>query len=422
MRSLLLLAVTAHAACPGLVKPTVGPRPDDLPRATTADSAPPSPAAPVAAPTPSVPKEATHPAVAWFIAKTGEVPGLALGGVGTAAPPADVLQGFLLERAAVDIAPACLRERGLNKSAAQLQKITSIHDAASLESAKKTLGTLRSISGAEVQAMTNYSDQANGRDAAEAIATTLDQISSGAPKDLELKSLAGWAGLLEVCFDKDRPAIVERNLSQLLSLLKTGKAPARGAGGGGRRVHPAIETYLRIAGGQLSVGEYANLLAIDVTDTWRGGNLELELFASDISLRELAPAALERCGAKDEAAQLSKLPPVRSAAQLEQATKLLFSFDGENGPNRWCITGVQNLTHQITSEAYSGLSYQKSGINAHPYYARSAIVGWLRYRQFWADSKLSEPEIAKLTQQLLIKTVTKLRALALRKEPSREPS
>lgn len=60
-----------------------------------------------------------------------------------------------------------------------------------------------------------------------------------------------------------------------------------------RYVHPGIAQLLRLAGDQLPLAEFAALLALDPSDTLRGGNLEVSLFASDLTLRELMPRALE---------------------------------------------------------------------------------------------------------------------------------
>ena len=54
-------------------------------------------------------------------------------------------------------------------------------------------------------------------------------------------------------------------------------------------------------------------------DTLRGGNLEVSLFAPDLTLRELTPSALQLCGAKEEAAAMAKLGPITSPAALEKA-------------------------------------------------------------------------------------------------------
>ncbi len=432
MNRAFAVAAVLLTGCPPLVRPQLGPGPRPVPAGSPSASAPLASAAPGQAKAPSpapalpvVPKDAAHPMVAWFVAKTGEVPGFALGGLGQAAPPAELVSGFVLERAAVDIAPVCLRNYRLNKTAARLEKISTIHDAASLDAAMKVISEIEKVGEDEAKAMSSYSDQVNSQGAAkqvsEVLRTTVQEVS-GQKTELGASALRGWVSLLEVCFDQDRPAVVDRNLGQLVSLLKTGRAPGRGLRPQLRYVHPGLAQFLRLAGDQLPLAEFAALLALDPSDTLRGGNLEVSLFASDLTMRELTPRALELCGAKDEAAAMAKLGPITSQASLEKAANLLGSFESQDTQRRLCLEAAQNLAHGVFGAAFEAISYQKSRINSHPYYARGAFSGWLQYRRFWATFKVPEAEIAKQTKDLLERTIKKLRQLPPRKETSREPS
>ena len=54
--------------------------------------------------------------------------------------------------------------------------------------------------------------------------------------------------MLDVCFDKTRPELIERVLGQYVLLLRTGKPPARTKKLPARHVHPGIAAFVRLHG------------------------------------------------------------------------------------------------------------------------------------------------------------------------------
>src|SRR5678816_1874625 len=105
---------TARSGSPASAEPVGKPAPKDEPRE---------------APLPDVPASWAHPTIAWFVAKTGEVPGIAFGGTGKATVTAAQVKDFALEHAMFAIAPACLRDYKLAKTAAAVAKVEPIRDA-----------------------------------------------------------------------------------------------------------------------------------------------------------------------------------------------------------------------------------------------------------------------------------------------------
>ena len=382
---------------------------------------------PKQAPLPDVAATAAHPTVAWFVARTGEVPGLKLGGTGKASPSVALVKGFALDHALYAIAPACLRDYKLTRTAAALAKSEPIKDAAGVERARALITQVKSLSDQELAGVKDFSDHSNGEVAAQRVAEALGAMADEAASayqpgaTLDVRALHGWVDLLEVCFDDTRPKLVERALAHYHHLLVTGASPARSANVAVRPVHPGISTYVRISGERASVAEMAELLAVDVGDTLRGSNVDVTLFVADIAVRELAPKTLRLCHANAEADAIAKIAPIRNAQTLQKGASTLMGLDGGDGPNHLCIDAAQNLAHDSIEAASDAQTWLRDGINSHPSYARSAFSGWLNVVGGLGDLNAPAADIQKLRVELLTRAVAKLRTLPRRTETSREP-
>jgi hypothetical protein len=413
MTSFRYVLVLGLSACTLLQpKPAVepSPAPDVTPREA---EAPPKPeSAEPDAPLGSV--ESAHPTIAWFVMRVREVPGIALGKTGRARPTAALVRPFLLDRAISTIAPACLRDYKLTKTAAALAKVPPITDASRVETARAAIAQIGPLSNQELVGK-DYSDRANGEGTAQAVTQALDKLAADAATStpLDVEALRGWIELLEVCFDSTRPRIVERVLGQYHELLLTGKPPARGATVRVRPVHEAIATYVRVIGEQLSVHEMAELLSVDVGDTRRGTNLAVALFAADVAIRELAVRTLRACGAAPEADRIANVAPVQSSRALTSAATLLMGFDSSEGANRFCIGAGQGAARSAIGAASDAQDYLRQGINSHPSYARSALTGWTEALRGLTDLRV---DTQGLGRDLLARAVTKLRSLPRRTE------
>lgn len=392
------------------------------PAAATDDGAP----AAVVAAMPAVPKSAAHPTEAWFVARTGEIPGFGLGGTGHAeAPPATVMT-FVLDAAVADIAPACLRDYQLTRTAGKLAKVGAIEDQAGIDAARAAIAAIAPDAEAEL-AGAEFSDHENGLGAAQRAAEALSSIADATAlavddgnRALGSDALAGWVELLDVCFDATKPAVIERNLGRYHKLLATGKRPARGAKVASRPIHPGLRTLLRLLGEQMPLGDFAALLAIDPSDTLRGKNTDVGLFAADISIRELTVKTLELCDDKPDATKVAKLAAIKSEASYRKALDVAMGL-GSTDREDLCLGMAQNNLGLAIEDVSSQFDYQREGINSHPYYARGLFSGWTAFLSGFATLKMPPAEVAELTQDLVSRTVKRLRQLPRRKETSREP-
>jgi hypothetical protein len=423
MRIHCLLVLTA---CAQLMPREVATSPSPAPEQTAARR--PHPAdEPKQASLPDVPATAAHPTVAWFVARTGEMPGLRLAGTGKATASVALAKSFALDHALYAIAPACLRDHNLTRTAAALARSEPIKDAAGVERARALIPQIKSLSDQELASVKDYSDHANGEIAAKGVAEALGAMGAEAASayqpgaTLDVRALHGWVELLEVCFDDTRPKLIERALAHYHQLLTTGAAPARSANVAVRPVHPGIATYVRVSGERASVAEMADLVAVDVGDTLRGSNVDVTLFVADVAVRDLAPRTLRQCHANAEADAIAKVAPIRNAQTLQKGSSTLMALDGGDGPNHLCIEAAANLAHDSLEAAFDAQTWLHNGINSEPSYARSAFNGWLNVVSGLADLNASAADVQKLRVELLTRAVAKLRTLPRRTETSREP-
>ena len=225
--------------------------------------------------------------------------------------------------------------------------------------------------------------------------------------------LAPW---VEIGKGEVNPQTVERDLPLYVTLLKTGVAPKRTAKtttANAKWIHPSIRYFFRgIA--SWPIADASQLLGIDATDTWRGTNTAVNMLAADLALRDLAPRILESCGDKVDAAKLRTTKPVKDEATLDVPIFMLADLDDVKFG---CAKGVANLDTSAVSDAFR---WEKSKINDHPYYARTAINEWPNeVRGMVPDANGYGPARVLLMKELQV-YVAKLRAMPRRKETTRK--
>lgn len=386
-----------------------------------------SPAGGAAAVTTGLPETAAHPSIAWLVARIRDVPNVPLGRTAQTRVNALEASSFLTERAIGDIVPSLLRTRHLPRTAEKLARVRPIGDAASFQAAQALVQEAETFARGEVGTIQDYSDHANAEGAAqgsfEVLHAMLADVSSRAqrpPGPIEDAALRPWYTLLDFCNDDTSIELVERGLAHYAKLLQTGRAPARGERVTPRWLHPAIRTYLYIAGERLPLADFAVILGVDATDTLRGRNIDVHLIGAEVALRDLAPRVLDLCNAHAEATALRATRPIRDERTLTAAAELLGSMNDYDNPNRLCVEAASNMTDPV-GEASSAFGYIRQDINSHPYYARGAIVGWISALAFFSERGVPHDQVLALAVGLLTDTVAKLRRMPRRRETTREP-
>lgn len=377
--------------------------------------------------TTGLPEGAAHPSIAWLIARIRDVPNVPLGDTAHTRVTALEASSFLTERAIGDIVPSLLRTRHLPRTADKLARVRPISDPASFQAAQTVVTEAETFARGELGTIQDYSDHANAEGAAqgsfEVLHAMLADVSARGqrpPSPVEDAALRPWYALLDLCNDDTKIELVERGLAHYARLLRTGRAPARAERVTPRFVHPAIRTYLYIAGERLPLADFAVVLGVDATDTLHGRNIDVNLIGADVALRDLAPRVLDLCNAHTEAGALRATRPIRDERTFIAARDLLGGMSDYDNPNRLCIEAALNTAQSVgeTSEAFS---YIRQDINSHPYYARSAIVGWVSTFGFFSEHGVPHDQVVALAVQLLTDTVAKLRRLPRRRETGREP-
>lgn len=387
--------------------------------------------APAATPTgitTGLPDDAAHPSVAWILARMRDIPNVPLGRTAQTRVTALEASSFLTERAIGDIVPNYFRTRHLPRTADKLARVRPISDPASFQAAQSIVAEAETFAQGELATLQdNYSDHANAEGAArgsfEVLHAMLADVAARAqrpPGPIEDAALRPWYTLLDFCNDDTQTVLLERGLAHYVKLLRTGRAPARTERVTPRLMHPAVRTYLYIAGERLPLGDYAQLLGVDATDTLHGRNVDVALIGADVALRELAPRVLDLCNAHGEATAMRATRPIRDERTFIAARDLLGSMGDYDDPNQQCVNAAQNMSQSV-GEASDAFGHVRQDINSHPYYARGAIVGWVSTFGFFSERGVPREQVLALAVKLLTETVAKLRRLPRRSETSREP-
>jgi hypothetical protein len=377
--------------------------------------------------TTGLPATAAHASIAWFVGRMDDVPDAPLGGTAQTKVDGAKAGGFIAEIAIGNVAPSVLKTRRMPKTAKVLEAVKAITDAKSLSEAKTLVADAKKVAKDELATIPDSGDRSNSETQSTRIFEALDDMlaklepqmtATNAP--IRDRSLASWAAILEGANDDTAIEMIQRDLPLYVTLLKTGTAPKRTTKTAPRYLHPAIRYYLRgVAGYGIEMA--APVLGMDVTDTLRGKNVDVHLVAADVALRELAPLVLESCNDKTDAAKLRTLPKIKDEATLQADTDAFGNMQGYSGsPNYGCLEMALNATTS-TSEAIKAFEFQKKKINDHPYYARSAITGWVQAFSWLRGHGTSDDAVRGMMMKDLEGFAAKLRAMPRRKEVEREP-
>ena len=377
--------------------------------------------------TTGLPATAAHASLAWFIGRIGDLPDATLGGTAQSKVDGTKALSFVAELAIGDVAPSILRTRHLPKTATALAAVKPITDAASLKVAVTLVSDAKKLAHDELATITSSSDKSNAQTASERTFEALDALlsdlgvrSAAAPAPIPDRLLSSWVALFEGSNDVTQIELLERDVPLVVTLLKTGVAPKRTTKTAPRWVHPAIRSFL-VKMSSMPLADYAQLLGIDVTDTLRGRNVDVHVLGADVSLRELAPRVLESCKDAEDAAKLRALKPIHDEPSLMAGLEVLGPMTDDTNPKHLCAQAASNSAQPV-SEAVTAFDYLKKKINDHPYYARTAIVGWSGALGELHGAGVDHEELLKLASGYLSGFATKVRAMPRRKETTREPT
>jgi hypothetical protein len=259
-------------------------------------------------------------------------------------------------------------------------------------------------------------------DVARLLGDTLDaatKLARDEPHREGAKVVRGWAEVLTYGTTLGSPWPVPeqatRELAAFDHFVRTGTAKEPAAVKV-KPVHPALVLYLEKAGQRVTAPGRCELLGQDRSDTARGSNVQVWMYASSVAMRTYADL-LESCKAPKAAEVARKLPKkLDKPEDVDRVFEALAPiFDDQESPERFCVDQASYALQETLGGTNEAARFKRSGINQTVPYAEGAFASF----DTIVEQAESTPEGRdELARALLVDAIAQLRKL--KRRPDKE--
>ncbi|HWB76850.1 MAG TPA: hypothetical protein VG755_17910 [Nannocystaceae bacterium] len=380
---------------------------------------------------------AAHPAVANFLTDTHaalstdreHVTSLwAVDIGGTAKTSTDPIAIYLYgAHRSLDNAARLVEHCGAVRMAAQLREVAPFATPADAAKPAQVLAGWSAAGQSEIGdkpsgQLDTYQAKACITDVAHMLGETLDaaaKLEREAPHREGAKVVRGWAHVLTYATALGSPWPVPeqatRELAAFDHFVRTGKAKEPAAVKV-KPVHPALVLLVEKLGQRVTAPGRCELLGLDRSDTARGSNIQVWLYASSVAMRTYADL-LETCKAPKAAEVARKLPKkLDKPEDVDRVFEMLAPvFDDQESPERFCVGKASYVLQETLGGVNEAGRFKRSGINQSVPYAEGAFASF----DTIVEQAESTPEGRdELARALLVDAIAQLHKL--KRRPDKE--
>ncbi len=198
--------------------------------------------------------------------------------------------------------------------------------------------------------------------------TAASELESDAPHRAGAKVVRGWARVLAYGQTLGSPWPVPeqaaRELAAFDHFVRTGK-PKAIAAVKRKPVHPALVFYLESVSKHVTAPGQCELLGHDRSDTARGSNVQVFLYAANVAMRTF-PDLLESCKAP-KAAELARRARQTKLARPEDVDRVFEALDplfvDNKSPERFCVQKAAFPLGEAFGATNEAARFARTGIN-----------------------------------------------------------
>jgi hypothetical protein len=259
-------------------------------------------------------------------------------------------------------------------------------------------------------------------DVAQLLGDTLDaaaKLDREGPHREGARVMRGWAHVLTYGTALGSPWPVPeqatRELAAFDHFVRTGKAKEPAAVKV-KPVHPALVLLVEKLGQHVTAPGRCELLGLDRSDTARGSNVQVWMYASSVAMRTYADL-LESCKAPKAAEVARKLPKkLDKPEDVDRVFEMLAPvFDDQESPERFCVGKASYALQETLAGVNEAARFKRSGINQSVPYAEGAFASF----DTIVEQAESTPEARdELARALLVDAIAQLRKL--KRRPDKE--
>ncbi|MEM6993702.1 MAG: hypothetical protein AAF721_24525 [Myxococcota bacterium] len=227
----------------------------------------------------------------------------------------------------------------------------------------------------------------------------------------------GWGEVIRVGQSIGSPYDVvgesAKELQALLAVVKTGKSPKL-AKVKAKPVHPAILLQVEHAQRDLDAAQWAELVGVDVSDTARGSNIDVLVYAADLAAGRFFAELLDACGSGNAAESVrgDKVPKIRKPADVDKVFGVVDALINDHKrEDRLCVQKAWRPIGETLGELSEAASHKRADINQTLPYADRAFSEW---HYIVEDLHTDKAERFELTMALLKDSVRAIKKMKRR--------